>query len=324
MLNTVNQTSANLSQPVLTAAEDITTKVIFIIIAIVNFAGNSTLVYVIAKNKRIHSTVNLLLLNLSVADIVAGIAIFPYLFIESRSDIMCGIKEGLPFFHAASMANFLTLAVLSLSRYLLINHATRPTWRIRKPAVKWLGLASWLVGASIMTPNIVYSKYNEKTMICEDHWVNGIAPKATYSVTLVISIATLLSMFFTYIATAYTLWFKSSTQRFARSNSVTNIQSSRRRVTALLGVLIIVFLLCWIPFTVYFILSAVVHYFPDTAEGYGEKTRVKRFTLLFAFLNTCMDPFFYAYGNSQIREEARKTFVKTKSGSAERVVIELE
>ena len=319
MLNRTSETTA-----VLTAAEDISTKALFIAVAIVNFAGNSTLIFVIAKNKRIHNTVNLLLLNLSIADIVTGMAVFPYLFIEARSDVMCGIKEGLPFFHAASMANFLTLAVLSLGRYLLINHATKPTWRIRKPAVKWLALASWLVGVSITTPNIVYSKYNNEIMICEDLWLHGIAPKATYTVTLVISMAALLAMLFTYLATAYTLWFKASTRRLTRSNSISNVQTSRRRVTALLGMLIVVFLLCWIPFTVYFVLSAIVHYFPETTDGYAEKIRVKRYTLLFAFLNTCLDPFFYAYGNSQIREAATRMFSKAKNNNQERTVIELE
>lgn len=321
----MNRTGANLTHSSgLTAAEDIATKTLFVVVAIVNFAGNSMLIYVIAKHKRVHNTVNLLFLNLSIADIVTGVAVLPYLFVNGRSDILCGLKEGLPFFHAASMANFLTLVVLSLSRYLLINHATRPTWRVRKQAVKWFALASWLAGISIMMPNVVYSKYNETTQICEDLWLRGIASTATYITTLVISMVALLSMLFTYFATAYTLWFKASTQRLSRSNSVSNLHSSRKRVTVLLGMLIIAFLLCWIPFTVYFLLSAALHYFPDTVDGYAERTRVKRFTLLAAFLNTCMDPFFFAYGNSEIREEARKTFSKSKNNNTDRAAIELE
>ena len=324
MFKEQNGTNPNVTHTIFTKAEDITTKVLYIVIAVINLTGNSALVYVISKHKRIQNTVNLLLLNLSFADIVTGIAVFPYLFIESRSDVLCGIKEGLPIFHAASMANFLTLAFLSLSRYLLINHATRPSWRIRKPAVKWLALASWLVGIGLMTPSIVYSKYNEEKMICEDHWLNGIAPKATFIATFMISLVTLFAMFFTYFATVHTLWFKSSTRRLTRSNSISTVQSSRKRITILLGVLIVAFLICWLPFTVYLVLSAGLHYFPNTVDAYVEKTRLKRFTVLAAFLNTCMDPLFYAFGNSQIRAEATKTFSRAKYSNADRTVIEFE
>lgn len=319
-----NESISSFTHPVFTKAEDITTKVLYIIIAVVNFAGNATLVYIISKRKRIQNTVNLLLLNLSIADIVTGIAIFPYLFLESHSDLSCGIKEGMPFFHAASMANFLTLAFLSFSRYLLINHATRPNWRIRKPTVKWLAMTSWIVGFLVTIPNIVYSKYNSKKMICEDLWLNGLFVKVTFISTFIISVTALFAMFFTYFATVYTLWFKASTQRLRRSNSTTTVQSSRKRITLLLGMLIVTFMICWLPFTIYMILSAGVHYFPDTVEDNAKKTRIKRFTVLIAFLNTCFDPVFYAFGNRQIREEAVKTFSRARSSNAEATMIELE
>lgn len=322
MFQGVNGTDFDTTHPIFTTAEDITTKFLYIMIAIINFAANSTLIYIILKHKRIQNTVNLLLLNLSFADIVMGIAVFPYLFIEIRSDLSCGMKDGMPLFHAASMTNFLTLAFLSLSRYLLINHATRPQRRIRKPTVKWLVLISWLVGIVVMTPNLVYSKYNKEKKICENHWVTGNVPRTTFICSLIISTLALAAMLFTYFSTVHTLWFKRSTQRLQRSNSISTIQTCRKRITVLLGMLMAAFLICWLPFTTYLIFSAGEQSFPDTADAYAKKTRLKRFTVLAAFLNTCMDPLFYVFGNSQIKEEAGKTFSRAKYSNGDATVIE--
>ncbi|XP_065050998.1 substance-K receptor-like [Rhopilema esculentum] len=323
-----NSTFANSSnlkpEHTFTNAEDIITKLLYIVIAFVNFAGNFVLIFVIWKQKRIHNTVNLLLLNLALADIVSGIAIFPYLFIKGRSDIICGIKDGLPIFHAASMVNFLTLGLLSLSRYMLINHPTRPKWRIRKRSVKWLALCTWLTGTILVIPNVVLSRYSQSTRICEYHWLNGFASKLAFVVTNVIAGTALFALIFTYFSTVYTLWFRPTARRLTRSNSISSTQSSRKRVSILLGMLIVAFLVCWVPFTVYWVLSAGLDYFPDTMEGYIEKTRLKRYTVLVAFLNTLSDPIFYALGNRQIREEAVRALKSSKATSADQTVIAFE
>ena len=311
MSNTVSNASTG-TLTVFTETEDILTKVFYVWLSVINIAGNSMVIYIIYRERAIHSTVNLLIVNLSLSDIVAGIAIYPYLFIEistedekaNRANYLCGFKVGMPLFFGASTVNFLTLTVLSLSRYLLINHPTKLKWRIQKSYVKWISIATWIIGMSLPLPNIVSYKYVPQTKLCKRFWPGWFNRPAFFSVTAFVYFFPLLSLILTYISSVYSLWFKASTRRLARSNS--NAKSSRKKVAVLLGLLILAFCVCWAPFVIYWILSAATQYFKDTVEGHVDKARFMRFSLIAALVNTCLDPCIYAFGNRQIKDGARR------------------
>ena len=305
--------------------EDILTKVFYVLLSLINIFGNSIVVYIIYKERMMHNTVNLLLANLSLSDIVAGIAIYPYLFIEistedekaNRADYLCGFKVGMPLFFGASTVNFLTLTVLSLSRYLLINHPTKLKWRIQKSYVKWISIATWIIGISLPLPNIVSMKYLPQNRYCKRFWPDWFNRSAFFSVTAVVYIFPLFSLLLTYIATVYTLWLKASTRRLVQSNSNANARSIREKVAILLGLLILAFCVCWSPFALYWSLSAGSQYFKNTPEGQIKKARVMRFTLLAGFVNTCLDPFIYAFGNRQIVNSAMRILWPGQSNQVE-------
>eukprot|EP00794_Sanderia_malayensis_P009246 gene9246-10222_t len=306
-----------LKNKVFTQAEEITLQILFVLISVGDIAGNSMVCYVILKYKQIQNTVNLLLLNLSIADIVCGLSILPYAFIsipETRlsgraADLMCGFTDGQTLFFAASQVNLLTLAILSISRYTLINHPLKLKWRLKKRAVKWLALVTWLLGLSLLIPSGISFNYNPNDGICWRQWARGVNPIAYFVATLILGMAVpLLSLTFTYMSTIYTLWFKKSTRRLARSNSRSGVQTHRKRISVLLGLLIVAYLLCWMPFGIYWLLSAALNYFPDTVEGQIQTMRITRITILVALLNTCLDPIVYAMSNRQIKNGAMKTF----------------
>ena len=276
--------------------------------------------FIILRYKRIQNTVNLLLLNLSFADIVTAVAVLPYVFVDisatkltgKSADILCGITEGLAVFFVASLVNLLTLSILSLSRYTLINHPTKQNWRIRKQSVKWFAAASWVISFGFMTPPAVSFRYNPNDKICWRHWAKGIVPGVYFAATVIMGMVIPLStLTFTYISTIYTLWFKPSTRRLSRSNSRTTVSSSRKRISILLGMLIVAYIVCWVPFGVYWLLSAAVNYFPNTIDGQIKMIRITKYTILVALLNTCLDPIVYALSNRQIKDGARRTFRMT-------------
>ena len=319
ILNGTRGFALNASQTypgVFTSAEDITLKFFYAFVSLAAVIGNSGVCYIIVKYKKIQNTVNLLLLNLSFADIVTALAVYPYLFLDlskinikgKYADFLCGLTEGLTLFFSASLVNLLTLSVLSLSRYTLINHPTKQNWRIRKQNVKWIAVATWLVSFSLLIPNGVSFRYNPGNKICWRHWAKGIIPVLYFVATLIMGMAVpLFTLTFTYISTIYTLWFKASTRRLSRSNSQTSVSTSRKRISVLLGLLILAYLVCWLPFGVYWLLSAALNYFPKTVEGQKQMIRITRYTILVALVNTSLDPIVYAYSNRQIKDGARRT-----------------
>lgn len=318
MINATNRIIANdsfVDHSVFTKAEDITLKFLYVFVSLAAIVGNSAVCYIIIKYKKIQNTVNLLLLNLAFADIITALGVYPYLFLDlsktnirgKSANLLCGLSQGLILFFSASFVNLLTLSVLSLSRYTLINHPTKRKWRIRKSSVKWLSIATWLISFSMLIPNGVSFRYNPDDNICWRHWSTGIVPVLYFISTVIVGmVIPLFTLTFTYVSTIYTLWFKPSTRRLSRSNSQTTVGSSRKRISVLLGLLILAFLICWLPFGIYWFLSVALNYFPKTVEGQIRMTRIVRYTVLVALLNTSLDPIVYAYSNRQIKDGARR------------------
>ena len=307
---------------VFTKSEDIAIKTLYILVSVIDIVANAAIIFIIAKNKQIQNTVNLLIINLSVSDIVAGIAVYPYLFIgisqdDKQADYLCGIKNGLIMFYAAAVVNFLTLGALSFSRYMLINHPTKVKWRMRKGHVKWISIASWFLGTALFLPNIVAFRYFPEVGICKGFWPKWFNKSAFFSITVLLMIVPFASLTFTFASTVYTLWFKASTRRLTRTNSVSGVQSSRKKVTILLGLLVLALIICWLPFSVFWTLSSATSYFIGSLENQIKKLRVMRICLLIAFLNTVLDPIIYAVGNRQIKEGARRTLRKVHSNGVE-------
>ena len=309
--------SSNTTMTVFTTAEDTALKAFYILISIANFASNSMVIFIIGKEKQFQNTINLLIVNLLSADIVAGLAVYPYLFIEitiedneaGRADLMCGLKNGLTMFLAAATVNFMTLCTVSLSRYLMISHPTKPKWRIRKNYVKWISMLVWLISILALFPNIVSYRYVPEAGICDRKWPGWINATILFVITAVIYSVTLFSLLFTFGSTIRTFWLKGST-RLASNN--TSALRSRRKATTILGLLLLAFLICWLPFAVYWVLSAMTSYFSNTLSGNIKKVRAIRYTILFAFLNTCLDPIIYTLGNSQIKAKALEILRRRK------------
>ena len=317
---------------VYTETEDILTKILYVLLSVINVSGNSIIIFIITRNKGIQNTVNLLIVNIAFSDIIAGIGIYSYLFTviskedhkANRADLLCGFKSGAPLFFGASLVNFLTLSALSISRFLLIKYPTNPMRRIQKVHVKWISIATWLLGMSLAIPNVASFQYIPETGTCKRFWPSWFKRSLFFSVTAIICVAALLLLFLTYISSVYALWFRNSTRRLSQNKSQGNSTSNRKKVAILLGLLVLAFAACWLPFFIYWMLSAATQYFNKTLEDHVKKLRSMRFTLLVALLNTCLDPLIYAIGNRQIKDGARRMFTGGHSNVVEPITTAME
>ncbi|MCP4281615.1 MAG: G-protein coupled receptor, partial [Alteromonas sp.] len=234
------------------------------------------------------------------------------------ADLICGLTDGLTIFFAASLVKLLTLSILSFSRYMLINHPLKLKWRLKKRAVKWVALIAWLIGLGLLIPSGLSFRYNPDNGICWREWARGVHPVGYFVATLILGmVVPLVSLTFTYMSTIYTLWFKPSTRRLTRSNSRSGVQTHRKRISVLLGLLIVAYLLCWLPFGIYWLFSAALNHFPDTVDGQIKTSRISKITILVALINNCLDPIVYAFSNRQIKDGAMKTL---RGGNANNTV----
>ncbi|XP_078366071.1 adenosine receptor A2a-like [Oculina patagonica] len=94
------------------------------LLSIATVAGNSFVVFLVAKNCRLHSSANWFVLSLAVADFGVGIAVFPLVYIHSSVTNLC---------------------VLTLDRYIAIVHPFKYNTCVTKRQPGVVISAAWLI-----------------------------------------------------------------------------------------------------------------------------------------------------------------------------------
>ena len=276
--------------------------------------SNATVSYLIIRNRYLRTIVNLLILNLAISDIIACLSMYPFIFFKlsetnirgMKANVLCGFTEGLYGFFAAATVSLITLSVLSISRYLGINHPLKVTWKLGHKHMKWVFGLSWALSLGLLTPNVLSFKYDEDLKLCIRNWASGVNPLIYFIFTGLLGVfLPLSSLTFTYFTSLYTLWFKGRFNKNKnKSNSIAS-QSSfllKRRALKLLGVLVLIYLICWSPFASYWLLSVVIgEYTVGNYDDERKSIRTTRLTLFFAVCNTVLNPIVYAYTSRQLR-----------------------
>ncbi|XP_065673363.1 pyroglutamylated RF-amide peptide receptor isoform X3 [Hydra vulgaris] len=294
--------------------EKLTIHIRFTIVTLIGIFSNGIVSYLIIRIRKLRTTNNLFILNLAISDIVACLSMYPFIYFNlsetsiqgTTANALCGFTEGLYGFFVAALVSLLTLSVLSISRYLGINHPLKITWKFEVKHMKWVFGLSWLLSVGFLIPNLISFKYDEILKLCIRSWASGVNPLIYFIFTGIFGVfLPLSSLLFTYITSLYTLWFKGrlSISR-SKSNSVASKCSIKVKQRALksLGVLVLTYLICWSPFATYWFLSvAIGKYSESSYEDKRKSIRITRLTLFFAVFNTVLNPIVYAYKSRQLR-----------------------
>ena len=75
----------------------------------------------------------------------------------------------------------------------------------------------------------------------------------------------------------------------------------KKRVIVLLGLLLLVYLACWIPFAIYWMLSVGMQYYTETLADEIKGIRLTKVCIFIALCNTVLNPMIYAFSNRQLR-----------------------
>lgn len=287
--------------------------IVYVFITFFGVTSNLAVCYVILKYRHLRVIVNILILNLAVSDIVACLSVYPFVFIDTKTtglkgtsaNILCGVTEGLSVFFIVATVSLLTLSVLSMSRYIVINHPLRLNWRLKKGSIKYIFTIIWITSAALLVPSSVSFKYDEKRQFCFREWAPGIHSFTYFIFTGLLGFfSPIFSLTFTYFTSVYTLWCKRSSvpnTSYSGSSQPNGNISVKKRVSILLGLLIVVYLLCWMPFAIYWLLSAGLGYYDGSDAKQIKGIRFNRFTVFIALSNTILNPIVYAFTNVHLR-----------------------
>ena len=114
------------------------------LLSIATVVGNGFIIFVVAKNRRLHSSANWFVLSLAVADFGVGIAVFPsnYFCIYSMA---CNSRVYMAFFWFFLHSSVTNLCSLTWDRYIAIVHPFKYNTSMTERRPGMIILAAWLV-----------------------------------------------------------------------------------------------------------------------------------------------------------------------------------
>ena len=286
-----------------------TLNTLYVIATILGMTGNGLVCCLFIAKKVKYTAFNLLLLNLSIADILADMSTYPYVFADlskfrslsrKHADIACAFTIGLTPFVVASAVSVVTLSYISLNRYAAIRFPLRAKkwFKNQTNAIVFIAIL-WPLAILMLLPNAYSFKFNPTYAICPRTWPKNFNGKIwSTSISIIGFALPLTTLLFTFVATVRCLWIK----KCAMSNGKGSL-TRKRKAAVLLGALIVAFFVCWGPFFGYFILSrSVKRIFPAGVRGEFVRMKVVRFVCLIAVCNTVADPLVYAFRSDEFRQ----------------------
>ncbi|XP_078366140.1 trace amine-associated receptor 8a-like [Oculina patagonica] len=118
------------------------------LLSIVTAAGNGFVVFLVATNRRLHSSANWFVLSLAVADFGVGVAVFPSSFFCNYS-MVCNVRVYLAFYWFFLHSSVTNLCVLTWDRYTAIVHPFRCDTSMTERRPGMVILTAWLIPFAI-------------------------------------------------------------------------------------------------------------------------------------------------------------------------------
>lgn len=165
--------------------------VLYSLIFLLSVLGNSLIVAVLVRNRRMRTVTNLFLLSLAISDLMVSLVCIPFTLIPNlMRDFIFGIgicKLVMYFMGVSVSVSTFNLVAISLERYSAIcNPLTSRAWQTKSHAAKVI-TATWVASFILMLPYPVsstlkpFTRLNNSTgHMCRLVWPNDIIQQSWY------------------------------------------------------------------------------------------------------------------------------------------------
>ncbi|RWS11386.1 dopamine receptor 2-like protein [Dinothrombium tinctorium] len=302
--------------------------------------GNILSVITVLKNKAFgnKSTTNYFIISLAISDLIVGALVMPtgvICFIVDTwifGQIWCELWQ--TFDVLSCTASILNLCAISLDRYWAISDPLNYTIKMKKLYVASLIVGIWVLSAFITIPPFIWSRiydqYHCTSVSCECHslYVN---PSFAIFLTIISFFVPLFLMaivnYRTYriaIKQIYAIYSDkkqkpnvplrhhpiSDGKSAAKKRSYSLIQK-QFKVTKTLGIVLGVFIICWMPYFIVYSVNAFCH------SCVPNKNVVFPIALWLGWLNSGMNPIIYTCLSKKFRKSIASNLVcKSNHGSS--------
>ncbi|XP_014678603.1 PREDICTED: allatostatin-A receptor-like [Priapulus caudatus] len=280
---------------------------LFSLIFTVGLVGNVLVIIVVSCTPQMRNTTNVLIISLAISDLSFILVCVPFtatdyaLPIWPFGNVWCKIVQYM--INVCAYASVYTLVLMSLDRYLAVVHAVA-SMSIRTTKNSWIAVGIlWFVILLINTPNLFinewkeYPYHGETRSTCTHNFVDN------YHVRIFFSCFTVLAYFvpLTLISVLYVrmldrLWHGMAGGRMSRESL-----QSKKRVTRMVVVVVVIFALCWLPIQIIFVMTKIF--------DVGHSKTLLAFQIVgqcLAYTNSCVNPILYAFLSDNFRKGFKK------------------
>lgn len=297
---------------------DVVFAAFYSLLLVFGLTGNCLVITVIRKTRRMHTTTNILLVNLAVSDIVIllwcprtySFVFYPIHPTGITGDYICKIFTGNAIITVGIASSVLTLTVLAIERYHALIKPMRTELRLTFERVKYVIFFIWIGSVLISLPDFLANTYSQ-------HYARCICPFSLETASLlrahVICLATFVG-FVPFIILAYCycqiirgLFFENTVCSEAPSGSGND--GTKKRLAKLLLSVTVAFYVCYIPYSAFILFIAL----EDRRKlVYNEETLslLLRVFELLVTSSSCLNPILYAFRSSNYREGFKTIFTK--------------
>ncbi|XP_031157319.1 trace amine-associated receptor 13c-like [Sander lucioperca] len=262
-------------------------------ISLLTVALNLLVIISVSHFRQLHTPTNILLLSLAVSDFLVGLVLMPGEILRKRScwflgDFVCFLNNYLSgIITISSVGN---MVLISVDRYVAICDPLHYTTRITVNRVKLCVCLCWLYSVSysllfvkdeLTQPGRFNSCYGECAFVV--HYVVGVIDVVlSFIVPVTVIIALYLRVFAVAVSQARAM--RSHITAVTLQLSVTpKAKKSELKAARTLGVLIVVFIMCFCPF----------YSFLLTGDSLVSASSVS-YVLFVFYCNSCLNPVIYA------------------------------
>ncbi|CAF3881094.1 unnamed protein product [Rotaria sp. Silwood1] len=292
------------------------------IISILALIGNSSIIYIVLSNRRMHTVTNYFICNLSLADCLVACFAVPFQFQAAALQkwvlphILCKLA---PFFQILSVdVSIYTLVAVSLDRYYVMIYPLKPKLSLKSALIIFIII--WLIAFLSSIPSLIF--YNvyliddfgyqclpykyEKDIYFNSTKINYNPSYYKHKIYIVYNIYSQYIIPFIIISCAYFrigshLYFSKPVGQTKYQEVITR---NKRKVLKMLFVVVALFLICWFPLQLYNFLNL---YKPEIND-------FKHIVVLWlcanwlAMSNSCHNPFIYGFCSARFNIEFRKLY----------------